>query len=287
MLFISSAAGFAVGRTRPRCRVDVGSRSTPSLPATSSAEHAGTVAWTAHPLSQREAADAIERDLFPPERRAERMRAAGQDQGVAAGTVVSARDPRTTFSYGEFPLGSFDELIDAAVEHCDAPSRPRTLVDVGSGCGRLVMYAALSRGGMGVHGIEVGAEMHSVATCIQERGVAEGYFAPPCSDRPDSSVATLHLGTAAALSAVLEDADIVFAYSSAFRVGQDWNVELSARVLGPEWSELLATACRPGCVAVTTDRALDPAHGWELVERREVENPEILGSTGFIHLLRK
>ena len=268
-----------------RHNVVFGSRRTHSLCA--SAPAAATVTRASRSLSRGDAAAVIDTVLFPPAERAARMIAAGRAQGIEPGTAIDASDPRTLFTYGEFPLASFDELVDAALEHGDEPSQPMKVVDVGSGCGRLVVYVALSRRGIAAHGIEVGEELHDVAARIQEKGVAEGYFEPPHGDRPDSSTASLHLGTAQDLSAVLEDADVVFAYSSTWRVEQDWNVELSARVLGPEWSEMLAQACRPGCVAITTDRALDPSHGWDLVERRDVANPEMLGSTGFIHLLRK
>lgn len=287
MLSISLVECFKVGNMRQRRRLVFGSQSTPSCCASTSSAEVGTITWASQYLSKKDAADVIENILFPSNERSDRMVASGKAQGVTAGTAISASDPRLSCSYGEFPLGSFDELLDIAMEYCSEPSQPMKVVDVGSGCGRLVMYASLSRGGVAVDGIEIAEELHSVATRIQEKGVSEGYFAPPCGDRPGSSVANLHLGTAEALSAVLEESDIIFAYSSAFRVGQDWNVELSAMVLGPEWSEMLANACRPGCIAITTDRALDPVHGWDLVERRDVDNPEVLGSTGFIHLLRK
>ena len=66
-----------------------------------------------------------------------------------------------------------------------------------------------------------------------------------------------------------------------------FNVEVGALILQPEWSQMLAAECRRGCIAITTDRALDPKFGWELIKRLDVENPEVLGSTGYIHILRK
>ena len=56
--------------------------------------------------------------------------------------------------------------------------------------------------------------------------------------------------------------------------------------LDRQWSELLANSCRKGCVVITTDRALDPQHGWELLDRLDVDNREVMGSTGYIQVLR-
>ena len=51
-----------------------------------------------------------------------------------------------------------------------------------------------------------------------------------------------------------------------------------------EWSELLADSCKFGTVVVTTDRALNPVNGWVLKNRLDVENPSLLGSTGYISI---
>ena len=41
-------------------------------------------------------------------------------------------------------------------------------------------------------------------------------------------------------------------------------------------------------IAITTDKALDPSYGWKIIDRIEnVPNPEVLDSTGFIHILNK
>eukprot|EP00549_Striatella_unipunctata_P017543 CAMPEP_0118708104 /NCGR_PEP_ID=MMETSP0800-20121206/21662_1 /TAXON_ID=210618 ORGANISM="Striatella unipunctata, Strain CCMP2910" /NCGR_SAMPLE_ID=MMETSP0800 /ASSEMBLY_ACC=CAM_ASM_000638 /LENGTH=53 /DNA_ID=CAMNT_0006611181 /DNA_START=14 /DNA_END=175 /DNA_ORIENTATION=+ len=36
-----------------------------------------------------------------------------------------------------------------------------------------------------------------------------------------------------------------------------------------------------------TDRILDPSYGWELKDRLDVPNPEVMGSTGYIQVLNK
>ena len=58
-------------------------------------------------------------------------------------------------------------------------------------------------------------------------------------------------------------------------------------MLDAEWSQTLGETCRDGCVAVTTDRALDPRCGWKVCERIDVDNKEVFGSTGYIHVLEK
>mmetsp|Transcript_14216 Transcript_14216/g.30857 ORF Transcript_14216/g.30857 Transcript_14216/m.30857 type:complete len:314 (+) Transcript_14216:172-1113(+) len=241
-------------------------------------------------LSQQEAEDIIETCLFPSGEHTRRMNAGRDAQGLREGTssVVEAGDPRMQYTYGEFPLRSFDTLIDMSLDELQSrrgtiPDSLR-LVDLGSGCGRLVLYAALSRG-WNVNGIEIGRELHTVATNILSKGTADGYFTS--AQLPNEGVISLHLGAADTLTDVLGSADIIFAYSTVFPAAKDFNVEISALVLSPAWSEMLAKACRDECVVVTTDRALDPQFGWELVARREIENPEVFGSTGYVHILNK
>lgn len=88
------------------------------------------------------------------------------------------------------------------------------------------------------------------------------------------------------ISTVLATADMIFAYSTAFPAKR-FCPDLGALLLDPVWTHSLSNACQDGCVAITTDRALDPAFGWELLERIDVENREVFGSTGYISILRK
>jgi hypothetical protein len=93
----------------------------------------------------------------------------------------------------------------------------------------------------------------------------------------------LNLGAADDYVSLFQHADIIFAYSTAFSATQ-FSPELGALVMDREWSELLGQSCSSGCVAITTDRALDPAYGWVLVDRMDVENPDVFGTTGFVHV---
>jgi len=239
-------------------------------------------------LPRDEARNVIHSKLFPAQQFDARMNAGRDAQGLTGGGVVQADDPRLAFTYAEFPLESFDALIDAGLEVGGRePQKMIRLVDLGSGCARLVLYATLSRGWDAL-GIEIGPELHEKAMSVLDRGIHCGYFQAEGeqSDRMTAG-ATLLLGDAKMYPDVLGGADIVFAYSTVFPAAEKFNVELGALVLQPEWSQMLAAECRGGCIAITTDRALDPKFGWELIQRIDVENPEVLGSTGYIHILRK
>jgi SAM-dependent methyltransferase len=223
-------------------------------------------------------------------------------------------------TYGEFPLSSLDALLDLALPHMchlgnddddndDNDATCVRMLDVGSGCGRLALYAALTRGTREqpwhVHGIEISPMLHDLATVALSRGFQKGTFANVCqqknNDGPTTATATatattttaaaansihLHLGAAEEWTQVLQQCNLVFAYSTVFRTS-GFSQEWGAMIMDKEWSGLLSQNCPKGCVVVTTDRALDPKDGWHLVDRLNVENREVMGSTGYIHVLEK
>jgi hypothetical protein len=82
----------------------------------------------------------------------------------------------------------------------------------------------------------------------------------------------------------------LFAYSTVWETSR-FDPVLGALILSSKWSNTLASACSNGCVAITTDCALDPNDGWKLVEvdRIEVENPSVWGSVSvsYISVLEK
>lgn len=210
------------------------------------------------------------------------------------------------------------------------------MVDLGSGCGRLVLYAALTRGSAAinrgfenenggrenvvwdVHGIEIGTQLHSLAVNSLRRGVDEGLFSMDSFDGGidgDSvSRVSFHNGNALlvddpyfaqqnaqddycdvndsrknSVKSTLSHAKLLFAYSTVWETDsmQPFHPDMQAMILSPKWSETLASLCPRGCVAITTDRALNPEHGWRLVDRMDVENPSVWGSTGYISILAK
>lgn len=226
--------------------------------------------------------------LLPETERGIRMNVGRDAQGLEQSTPVSPTDPRMQLTYGEFPLRSMDELIDLALPHvtCSGDGRIE-MVDLGSGCGRLALYASLTRGTpkrpWSISGIEISSMLHNVAVESVTKGVHENLF-----DDSDTSCGTsllFHTGPAAEFKELFDKVNLIFCYSTAWEA-RGFNEEWGAMILGSEWSLMLAQACRPGCVVITTDRALDPKDGWVLVDRLDVENREVMGSTGFIQVLQ-
>ena len=253
-------------------------------------QHSSLSASISQLLTHEDAQNVISQ-LYPTKQFDQRMNLGRDAQGLTDDDAVQGNDPRLAFTYAEFPLESFDILIDAGLQAVMGDREPSSaetmrLVDLGSGCARLVLYAALSRG-WDVQGIEIGRELHDMALTVLEKGIGSGYFKKEIDDEQKIEGATLLLGDAKEYSNVLESADIVFAYSTVFPAAEQFNIDLGALVLRPEWSQMLASECQEGCVAITTDRALDPQFGWELIDRMDVENPEVFGSTGYIHILRR
>ena len=91
------------------------------------------------------------------------------------------------------------------------------------------------------------------------------------------------------IQSLLSKTSLIFAYSTVWETDslQPFNKELGAMVLSPKWSKTLASTCHNGCVAITTDRVLNQDDGWILVDRLDVENPSVWGSTGYISVLEK
>jgi hypothetical protein len=255
---------------------------------------------------------------------------AGRDaQGLGAAAdgggppvVVPAHDPRLSFTYGEFPLGSLDALLDAAEPHvrgaaavrdAGTTKRRRGVVDLGSGCARLALYLALSRQhpeGQDAVGIECAPLLHREALRAAGRALRAGYLLPwpspsssdgegpeatssqpPslfCEDtasRPPAPTLTLVRGLARDRAGWLRGADLVFANSSTWDAPR-FSPETGSLLLSEEWQQLLGESCPPGCVVVTTDRSLDAsasAGRWRMLARMDVPNPEVGGaSTGYI-----
>jgi hypothetical protein len=249
-------------------------------------------------LSRQEGQALMDNTLLPSTEYGNRIKTGGDAQGLLSTCVaVSPNDPRMVLTYGEFPLVSLDELLDRSLPLIVNGSRSGNttcihMLDVGSGCGRLALYVALTRGGTPeqqpwqVHGIEISPMLHQIALRALSKGYQEGSF----TDYQEKSVLLssihLHLGAVEEWTQVLQCTNLVFLYSTAFpttRFSEEWG----AMILGQEWSGLLSKTCPTGCVVVTTDRALDPDDGWDLVDRLDVENREVMGSTGYIHVLRR
>jgi hypothetical protein len=249
-------------------------------------------------LSREQAVQVLDRDILPATEYGTRIKYGREAQGIVAGQAVSSDDPVLAKTYGEFPLESLDILIDAAITYLPQTNgKPVQFVDVGSGCGRLCLYTALTRGDTAsssktwkVHGIEIYDILHHEATRARDAGFEKGWLQEAQGDDDNTAVAnslSLHLGPAEDFSnSILKDADLIFAYSTTW-ANSGFSPDISAMILSDEWNRLFADSCKPRCVVITTDRALDPKFGWKLLERLDVANPEVMESTGFIQILEK
>jgi len=276
--------------------------------------------------SKDEAQSIISNTLYPPSEYKKRMYLGYQYTGVEDDhnqKALTNDDERLRYTYAEFPVESFHHLVverafywkstlekvqKSAMETFEEmETEEKCLVDIGSGCAQLVLYGSLILNGNGchesnnskdkkeksnwsVHGIEISQSTHDHGIKMLERGMQENFFHPASIDSQNQdeklSKVSLHLGSAASCISLLSKADVIFSYSSVFNtVG--FSTTVGGMILAPEWSDMLAQQCKNGCIVVTTDRALDPTFGWTLLEKLDVENPDLIGSTGFIQILDK
>jgi hypothetical protein len=248
-------------------------------------------------LSRDQAVQVLDRDILPATDYGKRIQYGRDAQGIGEGQAISSLDPVLAKTYGEFPLESLDILMDAAITHLPQTNgKSVQFVDVGSGCGRLCFYSALTRGGDAssskpwkVHGIEIYDLLHQEATRAKDAAFEKGWLQEAQGD-DDTAVAnslSLHLGPAEDFSdSILKHADLIFAYSTTW-TNSGFSPTISAMILSDDWNRLFSDSCKPGCVVVTTDRALDPRYGWKVLDRLDVANPEVFESTGFVQILEK
>lgn len=244
-------------------------------------------------LPRAEGQAMLDLELMPQKLYSERIGLGRDAQGIGSGMALDPSDPRLSMTYAEFPLSSLDRLMDLGLGYLSSPeteqSKPLVCVDIGSGCGRIALYLALTLGHSdgqlwSVHGIEISDLLHEEAIHYLQCAADKDLFTFSRCEKHNS--VSLYLGAADKFAGLLGQADCVFAYSTAFSA-KSFSPELGALILDPEWSKLLSQSCRNGCVAITTDRALDPAYGWELVDHLDVENKEVFGSTGYVHVLKR
>lgn len=249
-------------------------------------------------LSRDEAAAILDRDVLPTRAYGERIKSGRNAQGLTSGQLVNANDPVLARTYGEFPVSSMDLLLDSALQHVapsvSANNAPLNFVDLGSGCGRLCIYAALTRGGDGdeppkpwkVQGVEISDILHKEAERARDAAVDKGWLKESSNEEHSATSLSLALGPAEHfVEGILQHADLIFTYCTTW-TALDFSEETGAMILSKEWNDLFSK-CRPGCVVVTTDRALDQKYGWKLLERHDVPNPEVFESTGYIQILEK
>ena len=167
----------------------------------------------------------------------------------------------------QFDLAFFGALVDRALARPAGRREPETFVDVGSGCGRLVLAAScvwpeLARAA----GVETCADLHMMAVRAQARASL-----PRCDFVHGDALQAMREG------GPLDDATVVFCYSSA------WASEGGALT---DFSELVGCCCLPGCRVVVTDKWLecDGSCGeFALIDEMEGPNRETGGSVGYIY----
>mmetsp|Transcript_21884 Transcript_21884/g.28324 ORF Transcript_21884/g.28324 Transcript_21884/m.28324 type:complete len:286 (+) Transcript_21884:66-923(+) len=228
---------------------------------------------------------------------------AAQAQGQVD-RAMAGNDPLLQYTYAEFPLLSLDmclnQAVPAVIENINKDNQSKmVVVDLGSGCGRPSLYMALTRPNFKhVIGIEASQTLHQeglrsiqAATDLGLLGVVANEVERVDVDNNNlegttdinSNALTLHCGMAQEYAYILNTADLVFCYSTAFESSGVFLPEIRGLILSNEWNELLSKHCRPGTVVITTDRALDPARGWRVLQRMDsVPNPQVVDSTCFI-----
>jgi SAM-dependent methyltransferase len=229
--------------------------------------------------------------------------------------VLTSKDPLLYDTYGEFPLSSLDILLDRVVELRDTSStggsnlyegqpssryRKLRVIDLGSGCGRLALYMALTRPDWHVIGIEQSFSLHQEAVHAVKRTIRLGQLqefesTDLCysTQRSHSELKLIH-GCASNWIHLIHSADIIFCYSTAFE-SSNFSESISALLLSNEWNDIVTPrrtthemVCQSNSVdgapvwCITTDKALDPKRGWMVVDRIDVCNPEVFESTGYI-----
>lgn len=247
-------------------------------------------------LSREDGQRTIDETIMPSREYDNRMIYGRDAQDLEASTIITANDPRMFFTYGEFPMSSLDELVDLALTHAPATTKGKkqiSMIDLGSGCGRLVLYSALTRGledsvSWTIHGVEISDVLHDESLRASLTGLDSGCFQlvdspSTTTDESEGNQFVLHRGPADEFNSLFEQAEIVFAYSTVFETA-GFSEELGAIVLSRQWNEMLSESCSRGTVVITTDRCLDPAYGWKLVDRLDVDNREVMGSIGYIQI---
>lgn len=189
----------------------------------------------------------------------------------------------TELTYGEFDLGFFWELLHAA-----APRPSERFVDVGSGCGRLVLAAALAHDWRLAMGIELLQGLHNLAECSyatleREASTVDNIKLAPCAflnEEVDTALPKL-------FSTGDSEAAVVFVYASCWPS------------VGPHLTKLsrsLAAVLPLGSRVITIDKQLvssdetasaDGAGSWRfnLVTTTTRPNYNTFESVGYVYEL--
>jgi len=185
--------------------------------------------------------------------------------------VSKGEEPPLDATYGEFPLPLFNKLIDRA---CDiagvGEDRSSTVIaDLGSGTGRLALWAASTSEWESVRGVEY---LPAIAATAAEK-LAELQEASP--DMLRTNDVQLVEGSWEDPLDVFDGIDLAFAYTTAITANDEGILE--------NLSAALSDRLRRGSLVITTEYRLDPTN-FEVLDEIDGENPGAGGrSTGIIH----
>jgi hypothetical protein len=188
--------------------------------------------------------------------------------------VSRKESPPKAFTYGEFPLPYFTRVTDRACELVGLDAADAVLCDLGSGAGRLVLWAAATRKWKEVRGVELLPSLHKAACEHRDEArllLSLGLQTP--------SISLLEGSWDDADLMVWSEIDVAFAYATAFpHDGYDCDGVLT------ELSASLVPRLREGCIVCTTDYRM--GDGFELLETMVGENDGV-GSVSTVYLHRK
>ena len=188
--------------------------------------------------------------------------------------VGRKEEPPLELTYGEFPLPFFSKVMEKARAHAALGAGDGVFCDLGSGAGRLVIWAAAIDTWSEVRGVECLPSLHTAA-CTK---LNEANALPELDLLTPSECIQLREGSWN--DPDLFDwgqVDVAFAYSTAFPVNTDG-------VLA-ELSAALTPRLREGCIVCTTDYKLD-AVGFKLLEEI-VDANEGVGGDSVAYIYRK
>jgi Putative methyltransferase len=285
-------------------------------------------------VTRIDAINILDTHVLPSADKGYRMNLNSNDQGISNTNTLETNQDSST--YGEFPLNSLDILFDRidqelndemlhSEETTTTKRHRRTLkvVDIGSGCGRLVLYLAMTRPQQQqqqqqcdytIIGIEQSRSLYDESIRATERLLQYHENQTNDNDRNklqsaiqgnNTATLTLYCGSAQNYRKEIHSADIVMCYSTAF-TGSDFLPSISAVLLSNEWNTILtppppppplvsslpsSTSSLPKSKSflycITIDKALDPRRGWEMIDRINVPNPEVgMESMAFLQKIK-
>eukprot|EP00633_Aureoumbra_lagunensis_P010498 CAMPEP_0197326972 /NCGR_PEP_ID=MMETSP0892-20130614/2266_1 /TAXON_ID=44058 ORGANISM="Aureoumbra lagunensis, Strain CCMP1510" /NCGR_SAMPLE_ID=MMETSP0892 /ASSEMBLY_ACC=CAM_ASM_000538 /LENGTH=258 /DNA_ID=CAMNT_0042821425 /DNA_START=180 /DNA_END=956 /DNA_ORIENTATION=+ len=217
--------------------------------------------------------------LYPSSERWDRVNLGKIAQGIKQGVALRPDAPGQELTYGEFEIESLEECLSAATH--GLKENNVDLLDIGSGTGRLVMCAALLFPEWSCcRGVEISPALYADADARRIRAENQGLLGP----------GHVHFACANVLTDMkleFPHTNLFFIYATAFPAPR-FNEQLRAPILNDEWTRAIrrivsTSKCKHIRIA-TTDRALDPHAGFDLVNvLPNVKNRETFGSALYIH----